>query len=116
MNQKFALAAIAMFAVIMGIGMVAPAMAAPNERSGNENPRANAGMIYKCHVELDDPDTPEDESSIDLVYVSANSAHAEKHTDDFDPTEVTGEDGETTLECIPPAEPEPEPEPLPEGV
>jgi len=108
MNQKFALPAIAMFAVIMGIGMVAPAMAAPNDRANNDNPRANAGKIYICHVELNDPDTPEDDT-VDLIRVSANSAHNNpaKHPADFTPFEL--DDG--TLTCEEPVEPDPDPEP-----
>jgi len=112
MNQKFALAAIAMFAVIMGIGMVAPAMAAPNDRAGNDNPRANAGKIYKCHVELNDPDTPDDDT-VDLLRVSANSAHnnSDKHPDDYEPFVL--EDG--ALTCEKPTDPEPDPDPPIEG-
>jgi len=97
MKTTFTIAAIAMFAVILGMGAIAPAMATPND---NANDKAKAGKINICHVELDDPETPEDESSIDLISVSANSAHndSEKHPLDYLPTE--GEDGELTCDVI----------------
>lgn len=102
MKTTLTIAAIAMFAVALGMSAFAPAMAAPND---NANDKAKVGKISICHVELDDPETPEDESSVDLVTVSANSAHnnPEKHPDDYPPTEDA--DGELT--CVV-AEPEPE--------
>ncbi|MCV0430494.1 hypothetical protein [Nitrosopumilus sp.] len=107
MKTTFTIAAIAMFAVILGMGALAPAMAAPND---NANEKAKAGKISICHVELDDPDTPEDESSVSLISVSANSAHAKKHLDDYEP--FTDESG--ALTCDVPEEPT-EPEvPVPE--
>lgn len=108
MNSKLALGAIVMIAAIMAFGVVSPAMAAPNE---NASDRAKAGKITICHVEEDDPTTEEDESSVDLITVSANSAHANpaKHPLDFEPFVL--EDG--SLTCEEPAAPEPEP--IPEG-
>jgi hypothetical protein len=102
MNSKLALTAIAMIAAIMAFGVATPAMAAPNE---NANDKAKAGKITICHVEEDDPATEEDESSIDLITVSANSAHANpaKHPLDFAPFVL--EDG--SLTCEEPVEPEP---------
>ena len=100
MNSKLAITAIVMFAVIMGLGAMSPAMAAPNE---NANHKANAGKITICHVEEDDLSTPDvDEFSVDLITVSANSAHAnsDKHPLDYEPFEL--EDGILTCE-----EPEP---------
>lgn len=93
-----------MFAAIMGLGLMSPAMAVPND---NASDKAKAGKITICHVEEDDPATPDvDESSIDLITVSANSAHnnPEKHPLDYAPTE--NEDGTLTCEV---AEPEPTP-------
>ncbi len=93
-----------MFAAIMGLGLMSPAMAAPND---NASDKAKAGKITICHVEEDDPDTPDvDESSVDLITVSANSAHnnPEKHPLDYTPTE--DDDGVLTCEVA-------EPDPLP---
>jgi len=104
MKTTFTIAAIAMFVVILGMGALAPAMAAPND---NASDKAKAGKISICHVELDDPVTEEDESSIDLINVSANSAHnnPDKHPNDYEP--FTDENGELT--CDVPEEPtEPE--------
>ena len=107
MKTTLTIAAIAMFAVILGMGAFAPATAAPND---NASDKAKAGKISICHVELDDPATEEDESSVDLITVSANSAHnnSDKHPEDYPPTENA--DGELT--CVV-SEPEPEPEPEP---
>jgi len=102
MNSKLALTAIAMVAAIMAFGTISPAMAAPNE---NANDRASAGKITICHVEEDDLSTPDvDESSVDLITVSANSAHAdsEKHPLDYEPFEL--EDGTLTCEESAPIE------------
>jgi len=95
MKTTLTIATIAMFAVMLGISALAPAMAAPNE---NANDKAKVGKITICHVEIDDPETPEDESSVDLVTVSANSAHnnPEKHPLDYEPSEDV--DGELT--CV----------------
>lgn len=95
MKTALTIAAIAMFAVALGMSTFAPAMAAPND---NANDKAKVGKISICHVELDDPETPEDESSVDLVTVSANSAHTnpEKHPLDYEPT--VDADGELT--CV----------------
>lgn len=100
MNRILTISAIAMFAVVMGVSAFAPAMAAKDTAPGQNK-------VYICHVEHDDPDTPDvDESSIDLIHVPENSAHFQldkdgnpKHPDDFAPTDV----GEGVLECIPPA-------------
>ena len=121
MNSKLALSAIVVVAAIMAFGVVSPAMAAPNEnasdrakdRAGDKGNTGDRGAqkITICHVEEDDPATEEDESSVDLITVSANSAHnnSEKHPLDYAPTE--NEDGTLTCEVA-----EPEPEPIPEGV
>ena len=100
MKTTFTIAAIAMFAVILGMSALAPAMAAPHE---NASDKAKVGKISICHVELDDLATPEDESSVGLITVSANSAHnnPDKHPDDYEPTEDA--DGELT--CDVPEEP-----------
>ena len=95
MKTTLTIAAIAMFAVMLGISALAPAMAAPND---NANDKAKIGKITICHVEIDDPETPEDESSVDLVTVSANSAHnnPEKHPLDYEPVE----DADGALTCV----------------
>ena len=94
MKTTLTIATIAMFAVMLGISALAPAMAAPNE---NANDKAKVGKIAICHVEIDDPETPEDESSVDLVTVSANSAHnnPEKHPLDYPAVDADGE-----LTCV----------------
>ena len=104
MKTTFTIAAIAMFAVVLGMGTFAPAMAAPND---NASDKAKAGKISICHVELDDPETPDvDESSVELITVSANSAHnnSDKHPDDYEP--FTDENGELTCDVPEPTEPE----------
>lgn len=94
MNSKLAITAIVMFAVVMGIASMAPAMA----------DRANAPGQNKeniCHVEFaEDGITVE---SIDLINVPLNSAHFKldkngdlKHPADFPPTDV----GEGVFECV----------------
>ena len=101
MKTTHTIAAIAMFAVILGMGALSPAMAAPNDKA---NDKAKAEKITICHVELDDPATTDvDESSVDLITVSANSAHnnSDKHPDDYEPFE--DENGELT--CDVPEEP-----------
>ena len=100
MKTTYTIAAIAMFAVILGMSALAPAMAAPNDKA---NDKARAEKITICHVELDDPETEEIESSIDLITVSANSAHnnPEKHPLDYEP--FTDENDELT--CDVPEEP-----------
>ena len=116
MNSKIALTAIVMVAAIMAFGAISPAMAAPNDHASDKakdkagdrgSDKSKAGKITICHVEEDDPDTLDvDESSVDLVTVSANSAHnnPEKHPLDFEPFVL--EDG--TLTCEEPVVPEPE--------
>ncbi len=101
MKTTLTIAAIAMFAVMLGISALAPAMAAPND---NANDKAKVGKITICHVEIDDPETPEDESSVDLVTVSANSAHnnPEKHPLDYEP--AVDVDGEFTCVVVVPEE------------
>jgi len=58
MNSKLALTAIVMFAVIMGLGVMSPAMAAP----GNPNSKATTEVCHLFEAVEDDPDTPEDET------------------------------------------------------
>ena len=102
MKTTLTIAAIAMFAVVLGMGALSPAMAAPND---NANDKAKAGKISICHVEVDDPETPEDESSVELITVSANSAHnnPEKHPLDYAPT--TDADGNLTCVVEDPTDP-----------
>ncbi len=103
MNRIQTISAIAMFAVVLGISAIAPAMADKATAPGQNKQ-------YICHVEHDDPTTPDvDESSIDLIKVPLNSAHFKgKHPDDFAPTvndnATPDDDTDDFLECIPPAE------------
>ena len=98
MNRLLTISAIAMFAVVLGLGVLSPAMADRGSAPGQNR-------VYICHVELDDPDTPDvDESSTDLIKVPTNSAHFQqdengvpKHPDDFAPTDV-----DDVLMCTPP--------------
>jgi hypothetical protein len=118
MNSKIALTAIVVVAAIMAFGAISPAMAAPNDHASDKakdkagdkgKDKAKKEKVPICHVEEDDPDTPDiDESSIDLITVPTNSAHhnPEKHPLDYEPFVL--EDG--TLTCEEPVIPEPEPE------
>jgi hypothetical protein len=107
MNKTISLAAIAMFAVIMGMGAFAPAMGAP----GNPNSAATTAV---CHYDLveDDLETEVDESEESAWIVlhtssqGATNGHL-KHND-----MVIGEgDGEITAQdCTDQTLPVPEPE------
>jgi hypothetical protein len=99
MKTTYTIAAIAMFAVILGMGALAPAMAAPHD---NANPNASVGKVTICHWQeevLDDPlttDVIEYEAAewvpIDISR-NAEKAHVDVHTDgtDFD-VELSEED------------------------
>ena len=100
MNRILAISAIAVFAIVMGVSAFAPAMADRATAPGQNKE-------YICHVEHDDPETPEDESSIDLIKVPTNSAHFKgKHPDDFAPTTndngTPDDDTDDFLECVAP--------------
>ena len=121
MKTTFTIAAIAMFAVILGMGALSPALAVPN----NEKSSATTAV---CHYfeeylvdettgelildENDDPIVDEEASSWDVKYVSSKGA-ANGHTKHGDLTMntdaeklacVANQDG--TIETIdPPVEP-----------
>jgi len=92
MKTTFTIAAIAMFAVILGMGALAPAIAAPHD---NANPKASVGKVTICHWQ---EEVPDDESTTDVdefepaewvpINISRNAekAHVGVHTDgsDFD--------------------------------
>ena len=93
MNKKFAIPAIAMFAVIMGLGVIAPAMAAPN----NDKSSATTAVCHYFAEYLDEEETELDleNSAWGVLFVSSQGAANghEKHGDDvWDP------EGEQTLE------------------
>ena len=73
MNRKIALTAIAMFAVILGMSAVAPAMAAP----GNPQSQATTQVCHLFEEVVDDPNTPEDETEAahwGVLYTNTNGA------------------------------------------
>ena len=81
-----------MFAVVLGLGVIGPAMAAPND---NANPKASVGKVTICHwqeevIDDTDPDNPVviEEAQWVVINVSRNAedAHIPVHTDgtDFD--------------------------------
>ena len=73
MNKKIALTAIAMFAVILGMSAVAPAMAAP----GNPQSQATTQVCHLFEEVVDDPTTPEDETEAahwGVLYTNTNGA------------------------------------------
>ncbi len=98
MNTKLALTAIAMFAVILGMSALTPAMAAPNnERSSATTPVCHFFAVY---VDADgdgipdiDPTTGEktlidEESFWGVLYVSSRGAE-KGHTNHGDATDLT---------------------------
>jgi len=97
MNRILTISAIAMFAVVLGLGVVSPAMAAPNE---NANPKASVGKVKICHwqeevIDDTDPDNPVviEEAQWVVINVSRNAedAHIGVHTDGTDFDEEIGE-------------------------
>ncbi len=84
MNSKLAFTAITLFAVVMGIASLSPAMAAPN------NPQSNATTAV-CHLfeeEFDNPETPDVDESTPAhwgeLYASSKGAvngHIKGHGD-----------------------------------
>ena len=99
MNKTISLSAIAMFAVIMGMGAIAPAaLASPNDE---HNPKNNA----VCHFDTDtndDGDLTVDDRAwiVKLVNKHALNAH-QGHGDLLVPSQIT------EAECL--AQPDPEP-------
>jgi hypothetical protein len=97
MNRIQTISAIAMFAVVLGMSAIAPAVADKASAPGQNKE-------YICHVEFADDGTTIE--SIDLIKVPLNSAHFKldkngdpKHPADFAPTDVDG-----VLTCVSPAE------------
>ncbi len=103
MNSKLALTAIVMVAVIMGLGVMSPAMAAP----GNPNSKATTEVCHLFEAEEDNPDTPEDETELahwGVLHTNNNGAtngHVNGHGDsligdetnpDADPPTITVDD------------------------
>lgn len=112
MNSKLALSTIIAVAAIMALGVISPAMAAPNEnandrakeRAGEKgNDKAKAGKVSICHWQeeellLDENDEPVldvngepivlEEAQWVIINISKNAqkAHVDVHTDgtDFD--------------------------------
>ena len=99
MKTTYTIAAIAMFAVILGMGTLASAMAAPHD---NANPKAKVGKVTICHWQeevLDDPITTDvnEYEAAEWVPINisrnAEKAHVGVHTDgsDYD-VELSQED------------------------
>ena len=111
MNSKLALTAIAMFVVIMGLGAISPAMAAPPDHANND--KSKAGKVSICHWQevSDDPLTTycdeSEQSEWGVINVSKNAqkAHVGKHTDGtlfdavIDDSEEPDPDPITTQAC-----------------
>jgi len=97
MNKKLTLAAIAMFAVIVGMSALAPAMA------------AKQGKILMCHydaITYDEFGTPisgTDDWIVISINQNAESAHAGIHTDgesyDFVVNDDDGDDTNDSQDC-----------------
>jgi len=112
MNSKLAITAIVMFAVIMGLGVMSPAMAAP----GNPNSKATTEVCHLFEAVEDNPDTQEDETELahwGVLHTNnkgATNGHVNGHGDsliggntdpDADPPTITLDD------CIAQEIPEP---------
>ena len=87
MKTTLTIATIAMFAVMLGMSALAPAMAVPND---NANEKAKAGKLTICHWQeevLDDPLTTDVDESEPAEWVvisvsrNAEKAHVGVHTD-----------------------------------
>ena len=76
MNSKLAITAIVMFAVVLGLGVVGPAMAAPPAHS-------NANKESVCHYEAEEIDPVTEEVLEDdfwtIISISSNGKAVEKH-------------------------------------
>ena len=100
MNSKLALTAIVMFAVILGLGVVGPAMAAPPAHS-------NANKESVCHYEAEEIDPVTEEVLEDdfwtIISISSNgkavTKHMANHANGTDGDGVIGVDY-TEAECM----------------
>ena len=126
MNSKLALSAIVMVAAIMALGVISPAMAAPNEnasdrakeRAGEKgNEKAKAGKVSICHWQeeellldengdpvLDENGEPvvlEEAEWVDInVSKNAQKAHVGKHTDGTDVDTIIDDSEEPAADTI----------------
>jgi len=82
MNKKYALPAIAMVAVVMGMSAFAPAMATPSEGAEKHNPK-----VAICHFDFNDNVWEADK----MVNKHALKAH-QGHGDLLVPDEISVED------------------------
>ncbi len=87
MNRITTISSIAMFAIVLGLGVVSPAMAAPND---NANEKAKVGKGKVCHwqeevLDLTDPENPvvveEAKWVVNDISKNAHKAHVDVHTD-----------------------------------
>ncbi len=102
MNRIQTISAIAMFAVVLSMSAISPALAAANDSASEQGKKAsNAGKINICHwqeevIDDTDPDNPVviEEAQWVVINVSRNAedAHIGVHTDDTDFDEEIGED------------------------
>ena len=76
MNKKYALPAIAMVAVIMGMSAFAPAMATPSEGAEKHNPK-----VVICHFDFND-NVWEDDKRVNAHALIAHLAHGDALIDD----------------------------------
>ena len=99
MNSKLTIAAIALFAVTLGLGVLSPAMAAPPAHS-------NANKESVCHYEAEEID-PDTLAVIDdfwtIISISSNgkavTKHMANHANGTDADGVIGVDY-TEAECM----------------
>ncbi len=100
MNSKLAITAIVMFAVVLGLGVVGPAMAAPPAHS-------NANKESVCHYEAEEIDPVTEEVLEDdfwtIISISSNgnavNAHLANHANGTDSDGVIDVDY-TEAECM----------------
>jgi len=86
MNKKYALPAIAMVAVIMGMSAFAPAMASPNDNGGEKhNPK-----VAICHYDFNLGDW-EDDKMVNKHALVSHLAHGDKLIDNHTEAHASGD-------------------------
>jgi len=93
MNRILTISAIAMFAVVLGLGVVGPAMAA---KEVNPNSSADTGVCHYFEEEIDEETGDVTEAQWNVKYVNSNGA-MNGHLKHGDPLI-----GDTDLEANPP--------------
>ena len=116
MNDKYTIAAIAMFAVVLGLGAFAPALAA---KEINPNSSADSGVCHYFEEEVDEDTGEVTPAQWNVKYVNSNGAMNghQKHGDPVigdatdlaaDPPTITEDDCRNQVLPVPePEEPAP---------